>query len=134
MTLVIDASVAIAWLMPDESSPQAEKAYVLASETGITVPALFEIETRNILLVNERRRRISAGDHIAAAATLALLPRHIDAGVDADAAARLAREAGLSVYDAVYLELAERLAAPLATLDRKLAEAASGLGIETVTA
>jgi predicted nucleic acid-binding protein len=41
----------------------------------------------------------------------------------------LARAHALSVYDSAYLELARRRAAPLATLDRRLAAAATGEGV-----
>jgi predicted nucleic acid-binding protein len=43
----------------------------------------------------------------------------------------LAREYGLSAYDAAYLELSIRHGAPLATLDGKLQKAAQKAGIET---
>lgn len=41
----------------------------------------------------------------------------------------LARQEGLTVYDAAYLDLAMRLALPLLTLDRDLAAAAKRLGV-----
>ena len=41
----------------------------------------------------------------------------------------LADRFGLTLYDAVYLELAQRLALPLASLDRQLREAGSALSI-----
>ena len=42
----------------------------------------------------------------------------------------LAREHGLSAYDAAYLELSVRYSAPLATLDRKLRKAAQKAGVK----
>ena len=41
----------------------------------------------------------------------------------------LARETGLTVYDASYLDLAARFGVPLATLDRRLAAAAEQVGV-----
>ena len=43
---------------------------------------------------------------------------------------RLAGEHGLSIYDAMYLELAVRMRLPLATLDKALAAAARAAGLE----
>nr|WP_228020286.1 type II toxin-antitoxin system VapC family toxin [Sphaerospermopsis sp. LEGE 08334] len=45
---------------------------------------------------------------------------------------KLARREGLAAYDAAYLELALRLNLPLATLDSRLAAAASGCGVSLV--
>ena len=46
----------------------------------------------------------------------------------------LARRFDLSTYDAAYLELALREGAPLATLDRRLQEAAEKTGAAIMTA
>ena len=46
----------------------------------------------------------------------------------------LAREHGLSVYDATYLDLAMREGAPLATLDRRLADVAQHSGVPLLVA
>ena len=60
------------------------------------------------------------------------LPIDVDA-TEADGrtgrALPLARETGLTVYDASYLELAARFGVPLATLDRRLAAAAAHVGV-----
>jgi predicted nucleic acid-binding protein len=45
---------------------------------------------------------------------------------------RLARMHKLSVYDAAYLDLAQREAVPLATLDKLLADAALAEGVELI--
>lgn len=60
------------------------------------------------------------------------LPLQTDTEADLNAAFRLARLCDLSMYDAMYLELALRQELPLATLDRGLAQAASEAGVETM--
>jgi predicted nucleic acid-binding protein len=63
-----------------------------------------------------------------ALASLALLPVKVDAEADREAwsaALNLAERHRLSVYDAVYLDIASRRKIPLATLDRELRDAAS---------
>ena len=46
----------------------------------------------------------------------------------------IARAKNLTVYDATYLELAKRTGASLATLDAKLAKAATAEGVQLITA
>jgi predicted nucleic acid-binding protein len=79
-----------------------------------------------------RRKRIHAGYRDAALAELALLPITIDADTGSyawSAPLRLAERFALTLYDATYLELAQRRSLPLATLDEPLRRAAGALDI-----
>lgn len=65
----------------------------------------------------------------------------MDIGVEATGAERtfsltldLARDQGLSVYDAMYLQLARREGVPLASLDGPLREAAGRVGVTVLGA
>jgi len=96
------------------------------------VPPHWWFEVRNVMLVGERRKRISATQTIYFLARLSRLrimeaQRPADAGIFA-----LARRHRLTFYDAVYLELAERENVALATLDEELAEAARAEGVALV--
>jgi predicted nucleic acid-binding protein len=88
------------------------------------VPSLWWFEIRNILVVNERRKRITESDTGVFLRDLAGLRIRIDREPQEGAVLRLARTHRLSVYDASYLELALRETIPLATLDDELAAAA----------
>lgn len=126
--LVLDASALLAWLMPDETGP--DLAPLLRSTDQVLAPWMLWVELRNILIVSERRGRLPAGaaDQIVAAVdqlNIALDTRPANAVV-----LDLARRHGLSVYDALYLELALREGAQLASLDAALRRAASGEGVE----
>jgi predicted nucleic acid-binding protein len=101
---------------------------------GAVVPALWWFEVRNLLVMNERRRRIAPAGTAIFLADLQKLPIAIDRAPDSETVVELAREHGLTVYHAAYLELALRLALPLATLDRALADAAPAAGVELLTA
>ena len=57
------------------------------------------------------------------------LPIRTDTEPDLSIAFALAERHGLSFYDAIYLELAKRHAAPIATLDKALDQAATGEGL-----
>ena len=100
----------------------------MRSEAAV-VPCLWWFEVRNILVVNERRGRISESDTAAFLLNLSRLRVRLDRLPEADAVVRLARTHRLSVYDAAYLELAQREGLPLAALDADLRRAAAKEGI-----
>jgi predicted nucleic acid-binding protein len=128
VTVVIDASIAAAWLLPEEDSDAAE-ALIAAVSGRPPVPSLFWHEARNILIMAERRGRIVAGEAAAAMGRLRRLPLE-DAGAGSDAAVlALAKAHGLTAYDAAYLALARERRLPLATLDQQLAGAARRGGV-----
>ncbi len=124
MPFVVDASVAVCWLMPDERHAIAETAFARVAHDTIAAPAVWWFELRNVLIVSERRKRIDSAQSATALRLLAALPITIDAEVDEEALMQLARRRRLTVYDAAYLELALRNGYPLATLDGALADAA----------
>ena len=129
MPFVVDASVSIEWLMPDESSALAEHALECLDGDEALAPGLWWFEVRNALLSAERRTRLTQDQTDAALAKLRRLPITMDHGVDDAVLMSLARRWRLTVYDAAYLELAQRLGLPLATLDRDLAKAADAAGV-----
>ena len=134
--LVLDASVALAWCFPDESTPAAEKLLdFMADGANAVVPAIWPFEVANALLTAERRKRFSMAQVTAALSNLTLLPIAIDAvhveSVFGDVLA-VARQGQLTEYDAAYLELALRETLPLATLDDQLRRAARNAGISVV--
>ncbi len=127
--LILDASVAAAWLFSDETEPRADAALARLAEEGAFVPRLWHLEIRNVLLVAERRGRISAEHALELLDALSELPIRTDTTPDLAVAFALARAHGLSFYDAVYLELAQRRDGTLATLDAALARAATAAGL-----
>ena len=136
MSLVIDCSIAVAWLMPDEAASVADAAIRQVIADGAVIPALFLLEVANVLQVNARRKRISQ-----AAVWFGLADiRRLDLRQDPEASGTALREIvtlserhELTTYDASYLELAIRLGMPLATLDVPLANAARAAGVPLFT-
>ena len=113
--LVLDASVAASWLLDDEMDPLAALVSARVVEDGAVVPQLWHVEVRNALIVAERRGRISADGLDERVRALVDLPVSTDTEPDLDAALALARAHGLSLYDAIYLELAQRYQTAVAT-------------------
>jgi predicted nucleic acid-binding protein len=129
MACVIDPSVALAWLLPDETTPRAA-AIRAAVENGAEawIPVHWWLEIGNGLLMAERRGRITPEQVVLALSLVNALPFEEDEETAEQIPARtfaLAREHGLTIYDAAYLELAQRRGAILATFDEQLLKAAA---------
>ena len=130
---VIDSSVALALVLPDERSNRAEALLRSRRRSTLIAPPLWLYETANALAVAVRRRRLMESALSEAFELLEALAVEIDGRVDATlsrAVQALALATELSAYDAAYLELAERRApARLGTLDDQLARVAASRGI-----
>ncbi len=135
MALVLDCSLAMTWVFPDEASEAADRVHDSLTGDRAFVPSLWPVEVGNVLLIATRRGRISANDWPIIRATLDALPIEIEPvsipRVWGETLA-LADRHGLSIYDAAYLELAMRMRLPLATLDRALAAAARTIGLDAL--
>jgi predicted nucleic acid-binding protein len=121
MPFILDASVAAAWMLPDEENEFADRLILRLHSAPGLVPSLFWFEARNLFMMAERRRRIAAGEAIMMMARLRRLPLE-DAGGGSDLAVlELARKHRVTPYDASYLALALDRNLPLATFDKRLA-------------
>jgi predicted nucleic acid-binding protein len=130
---VVDASVTLAWCFEDEADSQTEAILDLLSDDTAVVPSLWELEVSNVLLLGERRRRLTESQTARFVALLGQLPILVDtASVDMEAVLAVGRHHALTAYDAAYLVLAEREGVPLATLDTKLRNAARAVGVQLI--
>lgn len=134
--LILHASMAVAWVHPGQATPETDS---LLAEVGqgaeIIVPALWPIEIANVLLVLERRGKLTTDDRMEALQALTSLGFEVDHEMSVWAFTRLsqlASEMNLSVYDAAYLELALRLKLPLACKDGPLRDAAKKRSLTVV--
>jgi len=127
-SLVLDASVVMAWTIPDEAQVgRATAVMQQVTGNGAVVPGLWRLEVGNALLMAERRGRLHAVQLADALRLLEGLPIETDpeTGLHAwTASASLARRHRLSLYDACYLELALRRGLELASFDAALVSAA----------
>lgn len=131
MLCVLDCSVAISWLLPDEACDLAFLKQV--AEKGAVVPSIWALEVANVLEMSRRSGRLSDAQRFQALDTLKELPIKVDPETAAHAwgqSVHMASQYNLSLYDASYLELALRKALPLATLDKALHAAAKQAGID----
>jgi predicted nucleic acid-binding protein len=126
MTFVLDASVALASVLGDERSAEADAALERLAAGRAVVPTLWVSEMANGLLAAQRRGRITKRDAALAIDLLDELPIEVDPE-SRDAIRRIhgwPTGLGLTVYDATYLELAIATDTPLAPLDDGLRRAA----------
>ncbi len=129
---VLDCSVSISWIFSDEHSHYAEAVLRLLEHQQAIVPSIWLLEIANVLLVGERRGRITQAQTSQALLLLESLDIVVDDNTENQALSAtltLGREQRLAAYDAAYLELAIRLQLPLATLDERLATAANRCGV-----
>lgn len=132
MKCVVDASFIASVMLPGESSGKSTAALAeLAGERAIA-PSLLQLEITNVLLTAERRKRITGVEIIQLLELFDGLQILLQIDFTSEHRAKvlhLAQKHRLTAYDAVYLELAVRMAIPLLTLDVSLRKAAKVEGV-----
>lgn len=135
MKFVLDASVALLWLVP-QTNPAgvdyADAVLTALKESQAVVPSLFALEIANVVAKVESKGIVSEADSQRFITLLGQLNMATDPATMAHALGgtlNLARRYKLSAYDAAYLELALRTGLPLATLDADLSKAAATSGV-----
>jgi len=126
---VFDASVVLKWFVADDVLfPRALEASAGAEPVA---PSFIQIEVANALWKYVRAGQLALEDALEGAAVLSdRLRLYPDSDLLAPAQ-RLAAQLAHPVYDCLYLSLAQRLACPLVTADRRLAGRAVDLGVPT---
>jgi predicted nucleic acid-binding protein len=125
--IVVDASVAVKWFLPESGEPLADQAVTLLDrfdrkEIQFVVPDLFHVEIASAIWKAVRVGRVSRafGDQ-----TLALLTQCEFATVPSlnllDGAFQIASDYGRTVYDSLYVALAVKTQSQLITADERLA-------------
>jgi predicted nucleic acid-binding protein len=131
--IVLDCSVTISWFIPDEFLKSSLNIRDKISEEGAIVPTIWSLEIGNVLLVSERRKRITKEQRKTALYILNELPIKTDELTFKKAwfeTIEIAEKYNLSLYDACYLELSLRCNYPLATFDKNLKQAAKLAGVD----
>ncbi len=123
--VVLDASAALALLLAENEGAEVEEIIngMISINGQIFVPGLFWCELGNGLIMAERKNRIGPQSNATAVSSFARLPIVTHQETDFTIRNRimgLARENGLTYYDASYLELAMRYEAPLKSFDTHL--------------
>lgn len=128
MSLVLDSSVALGWIYSNEFTEAIDEVKSRVIRNGAWVTSIWRLEIANVLATGARRRRHDSAFCKSSLEDLALLPITMDSETDRQAwgpTLKLAERHRLSLYDAAYLELAQRRGLALATLDPDLRAAAT---------
>lgn len=137
MSIVLDASMTIAWLFEDERTEAAHGVMRRVVAEGAVVPSLWRLEVANVLRNAVRRGRCDEDYVDRSLERLGRLAITVDDETDSHAwglTRTLAGEQGLTLYDAAYLELAIRRGRPLASCDTDLLAAAERRDVEILAA
>jgi predicted nucleic acid-binding protein len=133
MAFVLDASVAVAWVVPSQRTHYAARVRVRAKREPYHVPVIFGAEVTNVLVTLERRRILSSRAAEAAADVLGRLDPVVDeTSLSVGELRTLANLHGISAYDALYLAVALEHRIPVACGDRPLKTALSRAGVKLV--
>ena len=111
MSLVIDASLTMTWYFEDEATAATEALLDVVAKSGAVVPPLWRLEVSSGFQSGIRRKRIDAAYRDASMADLGRMPITVDPDTDIyvwTTTLRLADRYRLTIYDACYLELAQR--------------------------
>ena len=132
MTLVVDASVAVQWVLDE---PGTERALRLRSDDGLIAPSLIAAEVANALWKAVRRGIVKRTDAMASIGSI-LIPFEAIIPIEElrSRALDLAVELNHPIYDCFYLALAERERCGLVTADKRLIGAAKKLRHIEITA
>ena len=132
----MDASVGFAWVYQDQATSGTDRLLnEVAAGATVIVPALWYLGMSNVLLIAQRRHRLTAIQRKAALEKLAAMQFIVDEEGTRHAFGKtsdLAEKHGLTIYDATYLELALRRSLPLASRDEALTNAAKRCGLKTL--
>lgn len=135
MKFVLDASVALLWLVP-QTNPSgidyADAMLTAMKESQAVVPSLFALEIANVVAKVESKGVVTEADSQRFISLLGQLNIATDQATMMHALGdtlNLARRYKLSAYDAAYLELALRAGLSLSTLDADLVKAATSAGV-----
>jgi predicted nucleic acid-binding protein len=132
---VLDCSIVMSWCFEDEFQQVADAVLDQLPQNQAIVPAIWLLEITNVLLIGERRGRLTPAHSAHFLEMLETLPILIDQPTSSKTLSEifsLARAYQLSAYDASYLELAMRESATLATLDSALSAAAKRAGVSVL--
>lgn len=130
--IVLDASVAVSWLLNEGAAPELDRQL---AERPIVVPAHWTTEVGNAIVKALRRKTIAQERLSIIESNLTILNPTIEPPLGVACVLPLvafAHEHGLSTYDARYVHLAWKRVAALASFDKTMRKAAERLGIQLI--
>lgn len=125
---VLDNSIVMSWCFRDESNKYTDTILSSLEKYEALAPSIWPLEVVNVLLVSERRGRLTEADSVRFLTLIDELPISVQQETPdrmLKEILALARKCYISSYDASYLDLAMRYGVPIATQDSGLKKAAN---------
>lgn len=130
MAFVVDNSITIAWSMSSQANRYSRLMLARARREELHAPHVWPLEFLNALRMLERRGLLLAHQVDGIVARIAKMQIRVETALaDNRALIELSRRLDRSIYDASYLELAQRRGLPLATKDKPMRDAAIAAGV-----
>jgi len=129
---VVDNSVVMSWCFEDERNSYCDAVLESLADGEAFVPGMWPLEVGNVLLVAERKKRFTEASVVRFLELVSGLPLTVEQETPErmlKEIVSIAREQGISTYDASYIDLAMRLGLPMSTLDASMRKAARRLEI-----
>lgn len=125
MTIVVDASIALKWVLEEPGSDAAEELL----EKDLAAPSLWLLEAGNALWRRTVRGELSQAEAEERLTELTKAPVvSVPLEQDLPEAMRLAIQLNHPVYDCLYLALAKRLGTYVVTADTRFSQAVANHG------
>lgn len=129
---ILDTSTTMSWCFEDEADEYGDAVLDTLMDFPAAAPSLWILEVTNVLLVGERRKRITVQENEAFIQLLSELPIYVrepDSSQGRMGLLKVGRELSLSSHDTAFLMLAKESGLPLATRDIRLRQAADQIGV-----
>ena len=128
--VVLDASAALAWLLPSQATATADRLLEQADEYDFIAPDVFVWEVANVLVARARGQSTLVRDAFGQLDGIEIAFDQPLTGGDVRQLVDVATIVGLSLFDAAYLALATERHAVLASRDKLLLSAATAVGVD----
>jgi predicted nucleic acid-binding protein len=131
---VLDASVTLSWFIDRPPAQYAAHMKQLLIRGGLAVvPSVWQLEVANGFVSAERRGTLIPSEIAELLEDFDIIRRSIEISAGPGSIRHtvgIARQFGLTAYDAAYLDLARDLQLPIATLDQALIRAAAQANVQ----
>lgn len=128
-TVVLDASAALAWLLPSQATATADRLLEQANGYDFVAPDVFTWEVANVLMTKARGHSVVVADAFGQLGGIEIAFAEPLTAEEVRQLVDIATVAGVSLFDAAYLALAMERDAGLASRDRLLLAAATNAGL-----
>lgn len=128
MDIVADTNIFLAVSL---NEPEKSRIVLLTTDASITAPEILPYEIANALSAMIKRKKLTEAEALKAEKAAGLVPVRL-VSVDIHASLKIAARHNIYAYDAYFLQCARMYSLPLLTLDKRMKQVATDLGIQVL--